>query len=117
MYAYLGSLLSFLLPDLPRAKSLSEKIQANLVSHLTSLSFTSHQLLQMVAINLFAMQHAKSHSAAGLMDNTSRNGDDNDKENNNNGVKNHSRSSSKEEASLSKDEQQAYDLVFNLTCK
>ena len=82
--------------DLGRAKNLSNKIVVNLTAHLTSVSFTSRQLVHMVAINLFALHHAKT--ALGTESSTST-------------------EDGKTEVELSQDEQEAYDLVFNLMRK
>jgi len=38
---------------------LSEKLLQALPAHVTSQSFPSHILIQIVAINIFAMQHAR----------------------------------------------------------
>ena len=75
----------------------------NLTTHITSMSFSSYQLVQMVAIDLCAMHHAKKKTSDHDLsedDEQSLNG----KENGGTDV-------------LSKDEQEAYDLVFNLTCE
>ena len=45
--------------DLHKAKSHMSRLAANLPVHVTSMSFSAYQLLQMVAINLFALYHAK----------------------------------------------------------
>ncbi len=36
-----------------------EKIVASLPSHLTSMSFSTYQLVQLVSINVFALHHCK----------------------------------------------------------
>lgn len=45
--------------DLDKASFLSEKLLQALPAHVTSQSFPSHILVQIVAINIFAMQHAR----------------------------------------------------------
>ena len=89
------------LTDLQRAKYLSEKMALNLTTHITSMSFSSYQLVQMVAVNLYAMHHARKR--------TDHEHDEEDDESSVNGTEG--------VAALSKDEQEAYDLVFSLTCK
>lgn len=73
----------------------------NLTSHLTSLSFTSRQLVHMVAINLFALHHAKSLPGHKESSKDSGGGDD----------------KGDSSSEMSRDEQEGYDLVFNLMCK
>lgn len=45
--------------DPARAKSHADRLVANLPSHILMNSFSSYQLVQMVAINLFSLYHAK----------------------------------------------------------
>lgn len=45
--------------ELDKASNLSEKLLQALPAHVTSQSFPSHILIQIVAINIFAMQHAR----------------------------------------------------------
>lgn len=45
--------------ELDRAAALSSKLLAALPAHVTSQSFPSHILVQIVAINIFSMHHAQ----------------------------------------------------------
>lgn len=45
--------------ELDRAAALSCKLLAALPAHVTSQSFPSHILVQIVAINIFSMHHAQ----------------------------------------------------------
>ncbi|XP_064649386.1 nonsense-mediated mRNA decay factor SMG7-like [Lineus longissimus] len=47
--------------DLDRAQKLMNQLLVSLPSHITSMSFSSHQFIEMIVINLFAMYHAKKH--------------------------------------------------------
>lgn len=47
------------LAELDRAAALSSKLLAALPAHVTSQSFPSHILVQIVAINIFSMHHAQ----------------------------------------------------------
>lgn len=47
------------LTELDRAAALSSKLLAALPAHVTSQSFPSHILVQIVAINIFSMHHAQ----------------------------------------------------------
>ena len=49
----------FFLTELDKASSLSDKLLQALPAHVTSQSFPSNILVQIVAINIFAMQHAR----------------------------------------------------------
>lgn len=45
--------------DIEAARSLGEKLSSNVCSHLQSINFSSYQVMQMIAINLFGASHAK----------------------------------------------------------
>ena len=45
--------------DIEAARCLGEKLSSNVCSHLQSINFSSYQVLQMIAINLFGVYHAK----------------------------------------------------------
>lgn len=51
--------LFYFLTELDRAAALSSKLLAALPAHVTSQSFPSHILVQIVAINIFSMHHAQ----------------------------------------------------------
>ncbi|CAH1787464.1 unnamed protein product [Owenia fusiformis] len=51
--------LVHLATGLERAKKHSERLLQSLSTHITSMSFSSYQLIQIMAINLFAMFHAE----------------------------------------------------------
>lgn len=58
-YELLNSLCIIFLTELDRAAALSSKLLAALPAHVTSQSFPSHILVQIVAINIFSMHHAQ----------------------------------------------------------
>lgn len=45
---------------LPRAKELSERLVTSLPVHVTSMSVSSHQLVQMIGVALYSVHHALS---------------------------------------------------------
>ena len=81
------------IPDLSKAQELSEKLAAGLPAHITSQSFPWQVLVQIVAINLFAMSHARQHGDDSRGQNGSLNGDD----------------------EFAEDEEHCFNLVFSLT--
>ena len=91
MLLCLGSIYDNCFSDLDRAHRHIDRLVASLPSHLTSVSFSSYQLIQMVAINLFAMHHAR-HKLDG--EGNSKKGP---------------------VEKLSQDEEKSYEKVFTLT--
>ena len=81
----------FLVTAQEKARKHSERLLASLPAHITSMSFSSYQLIQMVAINLFAMFNAKRHIASTADTDNEKNDD------------------------TSRDEDKAYDIIFKLT--
>lgn len=79
--------------DLSKAEELSEKLAAGLPAHITSQSFPWQVLVQIVAINLFAMSHAQQHAD----DSRGQNG------------------FSVSVEDLTEDEENCFNLVFSLT--
>ena len=79
--------------DLSKAEELSEKLAAGFPAHITSQSFPWQVLVQIVAINVFAMSHAHQHA---------------DDSRGQNGL-------SASEEDLTEDEESCFNLVFTLT--
>lgn len=77
--------------ELTRAAELSEKLLGSMPAHVTSQSFSWHVLVQMLAINLFAMHHVTRQS-------------DGSPEN----------SPNKKDV-LSAEEERSFEIVFNFT--
>ena len=96
MYIYSYVPLSPISLELKKAKNHGEKLINSLPTHITSMSFSSYQLVQMVGINLFALEYARRKL---------------DTENSENGKENNQ--DIKE--TMSADEQQCHDMVFQLT--
>jgi len=84
--------------DLDKAKMLSQKILISLPSHITSMSFTSHQLIQLITVNLFTMSHARRKLTDQSMNSTEK-------------------ADLEKKEELGMDERRGYDLVFNMTSK
>ena len=59
MLSFILILYPNLLPEFDRARKHLERIVSSLPTHITSMSFSTYQLVQLVAINLFAMHHCK----------------------------------------------------------
>lgn len=85
--------LVHLCTDLSKAEELSEKLATGLPAHITSQSFPWQVLVQIVAINVFAMSHAHQHA---------------DDSRGQNGL-------SASEEDLTDDEENCFNLVFTLT--
>ncbi|XP_064616199.1 nonsense-mediated mRNA decay factor SMG7-like [Liolophura sinensis] len=77
--------------ELTRAAELSEKLLVSMPAHVTSQSFSWHVLVQMLAINLFAMHHV-TRQTDGSPDNSPNKKD-----------------------MLSEDEGRSFEIVFNFT--
>ncbi|KAL5011982.1 hypothetical protein ScPMuIL_010533 [Solemya velum] len=77
--------------DFPKAAVLCEKLLSSLPAHITSQSFPSQVLIQMVAINIYAMHHIRRqlHTDTESMMDTHE--------------------------ELSRDEERGFELVFNFT--
>ena len=88
--------------DLQKAKSHMGRLAANLPVHITSMSFSAYQLLQMVAINLFALYHAKRK----LKTNSSQS---------HNGKEEEDREDGQKDEQFSSDARRCYDMPFELT--
>ena len=84
---------AFISIDLSKAEELSQKLAAGLPAHITSQSFPWQVLVQIVAINVFAMNHVHQHTEDRM---------------NQNGL-----SASEEE--LTDEEEICFNLVFALT--
>ena len=82
-----------IISDLSKAEELSQKLAAGLPAHITSQSFPWQVLVQIVAINVFAMNHVHQHT---------------DDRMNQNGL-----SASEEE--MTDEEEICFNLVFALT--
>ena len=78
------------------------RLATNLAIHITSLSFSAYQLLQMVAINLFALHHAKRK----LKMSTSQE---------HNGTEEEEKDDSQKEEVLTSDATRCYDMPFEFT--
>ncbi|KAK2159240.1 hypothetical protein LSH36_156g11043 [Paralvinella palmiformis] len=88
--------LIHLCKNLDKAKMLSQKILISLPSHITSMSFTSHQLIQLITVNLFTMSHARRKLTDQSMNSTEK-------------------ADLEKKEELGMDERRGYDLVFNMT--
>ncbi|KAL3871786.1 hypothetical protein ACJMK2_039762 [Sinanodonta woodiana] len=84
--------LIHLCTDQLKAAELSEKLAAGLPAHVTSQSFPSQVLVQIVAINVFAMNHARQQEVDGNTDNESHDLDE-----------------------FGSEEEKSFNLVFSLT--
>jgi tetratricopeptide (TPR) repeat protein len=90
---------------LTKAKSHIEKILLNLPSIVSSASFSSYQLVQMIAINLYALYHAKRR-LSGCRGGAGEPGDENSVA---------ATTANVAEPLVSHDQQMAYDLMFGFT--
>ncbi|CAE1298903.1 SMG7 [Acanthosepion pharaonis] len=80
--------------DFDRAAGLSEKLLSSLPAHVTSQSFSTPMLIQIIAINLFTMHHAKRQMNDGVFEATGQN---------------------EKQEYLSKDEEKGFEMAFNFT--
>ena len=97
--SWIADILCTYVADLSKAKLHMERLVASLPTHITSMSFSSYQLVQMVAINLFALQHARRKLDTGEAETGSE----------------EKAEEARKMEELGKEEKIAYDMIFRLT--
>ena len=103
---------TFFLSDVTKAKAHADRLLANLPTHITSNTFSAHQLVQMVAVNLFSLYHSKrKHYSSGSGHPGMRNGGDK------NGNSEGSVESRKPKEKGGGNQRTSFDLLFEITCE
>ena len=95
--------------ELSKAKNHAERILVNVLSHVLSASFSSYQLVQMMAINLYALHHARRKLGSAGVSNEQIGDDNQTKRNGENNING--------ETDCGNGQQEYYDLIFHLTGK